>query len=516
VVEADRRLAAGIGWLPIVGIVLLTLLARAVPVLLGAGLWGDLGYDDGVYYGAAAALVHGALPYRDVLFLHPPGIIILLSPFAAIGALTNDATGMAIARCAFIALGVANALLVARLASTHSRSAGILAGVLYAVWHAAAGYERTTLLGPPQTTLLLVGLVALHQGMQTGRSAVTGRRQLIAGVMLGLAATIQLWGFVPLVVIGAWLAVRLSRDDGRPRLPTAFAIGAAVAVAAMLLPFLVTTGDAMLRQIVTDQLGRPNNAVSIAERLRSLEGLGQTRPHLPDVVPIGAALVGAVGVGWIFIKSSWVRIFAVLFAIQTAVVLIGPVFFPHYAAWPAGPGAVTFGVGGSMLVLELQRTRVRWVPLVGFALAAALLLVADLPRAGQRLALGTLMSDTGRARCVAADEPVLLIELSLIGPTIAARCPLIVDPTGVAYETDRGAFPPGEVSAARTRAPDYQLAMRAYFGAADTALFGRPLSLGLAASTWAFIHCTLPNAQQRGSVVVLSRSATGAPAVCRA
>jgi alpha-1,2-mannosyltransferase len=514
VAEPDRRLPAGIGWTPIAGIVLLALLARAIPVLLGAGLHGDLGYDDGVYYGAAIAFVHGALPYRDVLFLHPPGIIVLLSPFAAIGALTSDGTGMAVARCAFIALGVTNALLVARLASTHSRSAGILAGLLYAVWHAAAGFERTTLLGPPQTTLLLLGLLCLQPAAAAGRTGVKRWRQVIAGGLLGLAATIQLWGILPVLVIGAWLALRGSRDEGRLHLPIGFAVGVGIALAAIMLPFLAAAGEPMLRQIVTDQVGRPDNAVALAERLRALEGLGQSRPHLPEVVPLAAGLFGAIAVVLIFGQSTWVRIFAILFAVQAAAVLLTPVFFPHYAAWPAGPGAVTFGVGGAMLLAELRRTRISSVLLVGYALALVLLLTADLPRAGQRLALVALAGDTASATCVAADEPVLLIELSRIGPTIAAGCPLILDPTGVAYDTDRGSFLPGEVSAARAKAPGYQRAMVAYFRHADAALFGRPASLGLAASSWAVVHCVLPNARQHDTVLVLSRPANGASAAC--
>ena len=59
-------------------------LLRLLPVLHGGGLYGRGNYDDGVYYAAAAGLVHGLLPYRDVLLLHPPGIVLALAPFAAL------------------------------------------------------------------------------------------------------------------------------------------------------------------------------------------------------------------------------------------------------------------------------------------------------------------------------------------------------------------------------------------------------------------------------------------------
>ena len=45
-------------------------------------MYGLGNYDDGVYYSAATALVHGQLPYRDFLLLQPPGIAVLLAPFA--------------------------------------------------------------------------------------------------------------------------------------------------------------------------------------------------------------------------------------------------------------------------------------------------------------------------------------------------------------------------------------------------------------------------------------------------
>ena len=62
---------------------------RLMPVLLGGGLQGLHGYDDSVDL-VARALVHGALPYRDFLLLHPPGMILGLSPFAVLGVLTGD------------------------------------------------------------------------------------------------------------------------------------------------------------------------------------------------------------------------------------------------------------------------------------------------------------------------------------------------------------------------------------------------------------------------------------------
>src|SRR3954464_7703888 len=74
--------------------------ARLLPVLRGSGLRGILAYDDGVYFGAADALLSGRLPYRDFILLHPPGVLVVLAPFAALGRLTSDPVGLASARAA--------------------------------------------------------------------------------------------------------------------------------------------------------------------------------------------------------------------------------------------------------------------------------------------------------------------------------------------------------------------------------------------------------------------------------
>src|SRR5215203_3727531 len=73
---------------------------------------GLMNYDDGVNFAAAIGLVHGQLPYRDFLLLHPPGIVLALSPFAGLAQLTSDATGFVVARIVFMVIGGINAVLV--------------------------------------------------------------------------------------------------------------------------------------------------------------------------------------------------------------------------------------------------------------------------------------------------------------------------------------------------------------------------------------------------------------------
>src|SRR5690242_6300003 len=55
-------------------------------------------YDEGTDFGSAIRLAHGAMPYRDFIMVHPPGITLLMYPLAlATRAISTD-TGLAMAR----------------------------------------------------------------------------------------------------------------------------------------------------------------------------------------------------------------------------------------------------------------------------------------------------------------------------------------------------------------------------------------------------------------------------------
>jgi hypothetical protein len=105
--------------------------ARLVPVVRGAGLFGMNSYDGAVYYAAAAGLAHGLLPYRDFLFLHPPGIVVALVPFAALGRVIGDSYGMEAATLAWGGIGALNAVLVSRILRPLGELVMSCSGVLF-------------------------------------------------------------------------------------------------------------------------------------------------------------------------------------------------------------------------------------------------------------------------------------------------------------------------------------------------------------------------------------------------
>jgi hypothetical protein len=55
-------------------------------------------YDDGVYFGNALRLVHGAIAYRDFAMMRPTGSMLLLTPAAVAARVFGTARGMGAAR----------------------------------------------------------------------------------------------------------------------------------------------------------------------------------------------------------------------------------------------------------------------------------------------------------------------------------------------------------------------------------------------------------------------------------
>ncbi len=484
----------------------LAMIVRLLPVLRGGGLYGVFTYDDGVYFGAALALVHGRIPYRDFLLLHPPGILYILAPIAALGSALGDAGAFAVARLAFMALGAANAMLVALVARPLGRRAALLAGAMYVVWEVAANVERTTWLIAPQNTLLLLALLVLARSRRTATGlAPSTRRSALAGGLLGLSLGTQLWGVVTIAVVLAWLIPTTRRQAGGWRRPVvAYLVAAGLAVGIVWLPFLLTSGGEMIRYVVVDQLGRPPMRGSVGARLRAMEGVpdaGAVGRIIPGIVVELAFLAAAVTVGWAAWRRPAIRLWATLLAAQAAVLLVVPPFV-HYAGWLAPAGALAIG-GATDTIFGRLRPGGRPSRVLGAAYALLLVLLLAISvghSVGKHLAVARLEPLLAGARCVTADSPVLLIETGAIGRDLHAGCPLKLDPTGTSYDTDHGSH------ATRRNRTEYQLAMAEYYGGSDAALFIRLPGDALRADTWASIGRRLPVATVVGPVTVLARS----------
>ena len=229
---------------------MLALVARVVPVWRGGGLSATNGYDDGVYYAAATSLVHGQLPYRDYVLLHPPGSTVLLAPFALLARVTSDTAGFEAARVAFMVLGAVNTLLVMVVPPGSDAGPRSSPGVFYALFFPAVFVARTVSLEELGTTTLLVALALLFRG--DGAWRPTNTQVVLAGVALGVGAAVKIWGVDPFVVVLVWQAIVAGRAAA-----ARLVAGAVAAAVVLCLPFFAAAPSTMFRYVVRDQIGRP-------------------------------------------------------------------------------------------------------------------------------------------------------------------------------------------------------------------------------------------------------------------
>jgi hypothetical protein len=455
-------------------VAVLALVARLAPVLRGGGLTGVLAYDDGVYYSASDALLSGRVPYRDYLLLHPPGITLALAPFAALGRLAGDAEGMAAARVAFMLVGTLSAVLVWRIASRVSPRAGLVAGLFYAVWQPAAAAERTTLL-EPLVNLGLLGALALL-GPRAGR-----RRIVAAGVVLGLAVAVKAWAVVPFLVLTLWL---LRRSGWRTAV--SYVGAGAAAAAAVCLPFLVLAGPRMLRMVVLDQLGRPNNGVPTVVRLASIEGLRLSHRPVTASLATTAVLVAVLG-GLAVAALAWrrpaTRVWAALLAGAVLTLLTSPSYFGHYGTFAAPALALLVGAGADTVLSRLAvRTPVvrPLAPALGLVVLAVLAAHVVTHAEGRRPPPESAMADQlAGARCVAADSAAALVAADVLSRDLEQGCPVVVDVTGLTYDQDRGDLRSGSTPTARRHDPEWQRSVDRYLTGASAVLLDQWRSDGL-------------------------------------
>jgi hypothetical protein len=455
-------------------VAVLALVARLAPVLRGGGLTGVLAYDDGVDYSASDALLSGRVPYRDYLLLHPPGITLTLAPFAALGRLAGDAEGMAAARVAFMLVGTLSAVLVWRIASRVSPRAGLVAGLFYAVWQPAAAAERTTLLEPLVNLGLLGALALLGPG--------AGRRRIVAaGVVLGLAVAVKAWAVVPFLVLTLWL---LRRSGWRTAV--SYVGAGAAAAAAVCLPFLVLAGPRMLRMVVLDQLGRPNNGVPTVVRLASIEGLRLSHRPVTASLATTAVLVAVLG-GLAVAALAWrrpaTRVWAALLAGAVLTLLTSPSYFGHYGTFAAPALALLVGAGADTVLSRLAvRTPVvrPLAPALGLVVLAVLAAHVVTHAEGRRPPPESAMADQlAGARCVAADSAAALVAADVLSRDLEQGCPVVVDVTGLTYDQDRGDLRSGSTPTARRHDPEWQRSVDRYLTGASAVLLDQWRSDGL-------------------------------------
>ena len=257
----------------------LSLVGAVVSLALGIGqllsantLFGEpgtnLAYDQGVYFGAALRLTGGVLPYSDFTLVHPPGILLLLQPEALIGRIIGTGAGLALAQIATVFVVAANAFLAGYLVRSCGRSASLIASLALALWPFAVHVDALVELEP---YLVLFTFLALHFATTT-TTATAKRRLLFAGLAIGMAMSVKVWGFYPFL----GLSVVLGLQHRAKVLP--FFVGTGAVLALLWGPFLVLCPSTFLHDVVVAQLQRQGFVgtapTSLVSRFLATAGLG--------------------------------------------------------------------------------------------------------------------------------------------------------------------------------------------------------------------------------------------------
>jgi len=426
------RAAGGWRWRAAGAVTFVVALAARLGVILRAGgIHGIIGYDCGVYFAGADALIHGRLPYRDFTMVHPPGITLALAPFAALTNVMTDWHAFIVATVAFCVLGGVNAVLVL----TVCRRLGVgmtgatVAALFYAAWFGSVSGEFEVKLEPLANLFLLCGLLMVLNAR--GRRAT-----VLAGVVLGLTMTVKIWWVVPVALLVVWYghrrrSVRAGLDLGA---------GALAAVVVVCLPFFLADPSGMASSIVTDQLGRPRTA-STTSRLFGLSTVRELSRHLSADTRTLASLVFAALVVAVVVLAwrgaAAARVLIVMTVAQLIVLVLAPSWFEYYSDYVAVSLSVTVGAA----VASVRRT---WrVP--GFAMAAgALALTAAVTVAGTAAirpyaGAAQLTSAVRGERCVMTNVTTLLIRLDALTRGLEDGCPNWIDVSGRRYGPDRPA-----------------------------------------------------------------------------
>lgn len=414
------------GWqLGAVGIV--AALLRLALLWHSGGWHSAIEYDDGVHYESSSLLLHGVLPYRDYVFLQPPGITWLLMPCAVIGRIFGDATGLGVARLATVAAAAAATVLLGRLvARASSPRRGLLAAIIYAGAAPAVVAGRTAMLEPWLDLMLIIAYDRLS------RRPLTHRDSWVGGVALGLAVTVKAWGLVAAVVLLAWLAVQRPRTGAR----TFARLGAAACAAASVvcLPFFVFAPGKMVNDVITAQLGRPVDGTGDTfvrwSQLLAIKPIF-AHPYVPAALAAIALLACALGalrrgaLAWLMLGELLAGL--VMFALS-------PSYFYHYGDYLIAPMAaiVAFALPSTRPVRgPVPRLRIAgawgaiWILALGGVVQLGGAWSQGSPASVNVDQLNDLLGPTG---CVSADQP-LLIELA---DATSRDCRPWPDPRGTA------------------------------------------------------------------------------------
>jgi alpha-1,2-mannosyltransferase len=438
--------------LVIIGMTLLALAVRLYYFTRPGYLLGVTEYDDGSYFGSAVRLVHGVLPYRDFVFVQPPGITILMTPVALLSKVTGTDTGLAVARILTMLAGAAGTALAGLLVRHRGALAALIATGVVAVYADSVASSHTLLVEPWVVLFCLIGAVAVFDG----DTFTSSRRRLVwGGVAFGFAGLIEAWAIVPVLV----LLVLMIRNVRRTLIWLA---GVAAGFLLPVAPFAALAPRSFFHDVITAQIGGREGAIRVPLyfRIRHMAGFA----NYPDlrhtlVLAVAAALAVFVVVATLVASGLARKLPPVLdwFAYGTTAAIIAMFLWPsqfhyHFSGFLAPFFGLSLALPAARLVAVLRDKTAR-APVAGRAIAAlagtvaAVVLAAGtvsqvsfehtlLPLAPiDAMAIGKKIIPPGA--CVLADNVAYTITANRFVNS-RAGCPTVDDGTGANFALSHG------------------------------------------------------------------------------
>lgn len=306
-------------------------------------------YDEGVYVAASALTFRGTFPYRDFVFVHPPGAPLLFGLVTAWP--IKPSTMLTAIRIAMTFVGACNVLLLGLIVRRHAGLVGgVLAAILYATYPEAVYAERGAYLEPLLNLACLV-FVAIW----------TSDRPRAAAYFGGLLLLIKSWGLF--WIIGALAAAPNRRQAIRLVVTAGFA----------LVPLLFV-GD-FVEQTLLFHLWRPadgtierwprvlamfldNNRITALLTLVGLVGLVLHRA-LP-IARLAATALVLIIVAFLASSAWWSQYDAHLALAQALVAGLGcGLLLKSRLQWPAIAVAFAFAIPGIVSITSRRHDRDR-------------------------------------------------------------------------------------------------------------------------------------------------------------
>ncbi len=398
-------------------------------------LTGVTGIDDGAYFGTAIRLVHGVIPYRDFVALHPPGMPLLLTPIALLSDAIGTRDGLALCRLLLPLVAVANVFLVGNLIRRHGRLATLVACGALAIQPDVLVTVHTIELEPVLVLFCLLGAVTIFDGDHLG----SRRALLLGGVFFGVAGAVKVWAIFPVVIVGLICLVQ-SR-----RLVAPFTVGVAAGFLVPCLFFIAAAPTAFFHDVVVAQVGRVGgHRVPIGERMAGLTGVRDLGALANYAVEVGVVVLLLVVGAFVFTRRS-VSEFEWFVLGTTALLVVAFLapeqFFSHYSVFFAPFLALALGLATARMS-GVREPR-------GLLVLVAVVLVGLALNDEQYISTGTgvnikpsyavplIDAVIPKGACVLADNVALPILANRFIPD-RSGCTAVVDPFGTSVADGTG------------------------------------------------------------------------------